>query len=381
MRSCSRSMYQLDRGLQRLLVRPRLPAQLALGLRRAVGPELAGRHHLLRAQRGLARGRSAAGRPRPRPAPRGTFTRRVDPAQAPEVGEQAVEGEVAPAEDVALAHSAVLVGQQVARGHVADVDHVDRPVGVGRAPARAGSCGPAAWRSRAVSPGPNTPVGFTHTSGRPLRGQAQRLGLGLVHRVHVRDAQVPGGEELGLVGGRPPAVPGRARGAGGVAPPARPRRAGLLEHDARVPPTFTSNMRSASAGRTDVIAGRVEHPVDALHGAPDRAAVERCRTAPARRRGRRSPACRVSRTASRRSSPRSTSARRQVGADEAGRAGEQGLGHRARESTRAIEVGCRPDAAGRRRHGHHRVPAAGARGPAWARRWSRSTWSSAPTAP
>ena len=41
----------------------------------------------------------------------------------------------------------------------------------------------------------------------PARGDAHRLHLGLVHGVHVRDPEPPGGEELRLVG-RPPGSAG-----------------------------------------------------------------------------------------------------------------------------------------------------------------------------
>src|SRR3954451_4935409 len=97
----------VDGGLDRVLVRRRAPAELALRLRVAVGPPLAREPNLLHAERPRARllcGLSEAQRDGGRQAKR----RRLGPGHAREVGEEAVEGEVAVAEDVALAHRAAL---------------------------------------------------------------------------------------------------------------------------------------------------------------------------------------------------------------------------------------------------------------------------------
>ena len=50
--------------------------------------------------------------------------------------------------------------------------------------------------------GPKVSAGFTHTSGRPFAASRIASASRLVHRVHVRDAEVARREELGLVGGR-----------------------------------------------------------------------------------------------------------------------------------------------------------------------------------
>ena len=92
-------------GLERLLVRARAPAELAARLGRAVGPPLARGADLVRRQRPgpAGGGEHAGGRARGRG---GQLDRRLHAGEAAEVREQAVEREVAPAEDVALPHRA-----------------------------------------------------------------------------------------------------------------------------------------------------------------------------------------------------------------------------------------------------------------------------------
>ena len=112
--------------------------------------------------------RAAPPRRRRARSPPGSFSGGgVDAGDPRQVGEQAVEGEVAPAEDVALADLALLVGEQVAGGDVADVDDVERAVDVGGDLAAAGSGAPGPSRCRLGSSGPSTKVGLTITTGSP----------------------------------------------------------------------------------------------------------------------------------------------------------------------------------------------------------------------
>ena len=93
-RSRSRSRCHPTVRVERLLVRARAPAELAPGLRRAVGPAVRGRSHLGGRERPAA---TPAEQPRrPRGHARRQLDRRVDPRETAEVGEQPVEGEVAP---------------------------------------------------------------------------------------------------------------------------------------------------------------------------------------------------------------------------------------------------------------------------------------------
>src|SRR5947209_879396 len=91
-----------DRRLERVLVRLRGPAELALGLRVAVGPPLPEEAHLLRAdRRAPARRELGRLRHRERDARGEPKSGRLEPGDASEVGEEAVERVVAVAEDVA----------------------------------------------------------------------------------------------------------------------------------------------------------------------------------------------------------------------------------------------------------------------------------------
>ena len=104
----------LDRVEQRLLVVAGRPAQLALGLGRAVGPAQRQRADLLDGDRRPAGQRPRAPRASASAAAQRQLDRgRLDAAEPAEVGEEPVVGEVAPAEDVALADRPALVGQQV----------------------------------------------------------------------------------------------------------------------------------------------------------------------------------------------------------------------------------------------------------------------------
>ncbi len=125
--------------------------------------------------------------------------RRLHAADAREVGEQPVPGVVAVAEDVALARLALLVGEQVPSRHVLHVHDVQRPVRVdGDAPEHE-AAHEAGRAARQVSAAEH--VGRVHAHERePVRGQAQRLDLRLVLRVHVRDVEAAGREHLRLVG-------------------------------------------------------------------------------------------------------------------------------------------------------------------------------------
>ena len=244
-----------------------------LALRGPVGPEPARRGHLGGRQRRCARGRSAAAPPTAAASAARHLQRWLDPGQPPEVGEEAVEGEVAPAEDVALAHLAQLVGEQVAGGHVAHVDHVDRPVGVG---------GHAAEQEAAHQPG--------RRDVDVARAEHDR-------RVHADERQAPPRQagaprprpraRRSRTGcrARPPvkscdssAVPPRAAGPSAAALEVRTTRStparSASSSTVRVPPTSTSNIRSASTGPHRGHAGGVENPVDALQRAPHRAPVE-----------------------------------------------------------------------------------------------------------
>ena len=170
-----------------------------------------------------------------------------------------------------------------------------------------------------------------------------------------------GGEELRLVRGAAPRRRAQRRGAGGVDRPLDLRRA--------APPRARSACRPRSP-RTCARRPRAAPRSCRPRGTPGRRPSSRAaptggrarRTAPAPRRGR-SSRLPSPRTATRRSSPRSSERAGQLGADEAGRAGEKRLAHRA-ASTGAASYRLPPDAARRRRHGHHRLPAGGRRGAA-----------------
>ena len=157
-----------------------------------------------------------------------------------------------------------------------------------------------------MSPGPEDARRVHAHQRQALRRQAQRLRLGLVHRVHVRDAEVPGGEELALVRGA--AVWRRAqRGrAGGVDSPLDLRPQGLLQHGAGAAHVHVEHAarrpRGARMSRRPrgTPCRRPSSP-----GAPP--GGRGCRTSPAPRRGR-SSRLPSPRTATRRSSPRSRSA-------------------------------------------------------------------------
>ena len=162
----------------------------------------------------------------------------------------------------------------------------------------------------------------------PLGRQPHRLDLGLVNRVHVGDAEARRGEELGLVRRRAGWRGPEGRGARGVDDPLHALAQRLLEHDlgaVHVHVEQPLGVLGAHGGH----AGGVEHPVDP----PQRLADARSRSSTSQvTRSQSSPSSsssgESSRTVTRSSSPRLTRAARQVGADEAGRAGEERLRHR-----------------------------------------------------
>ena len=185
-----------------------------------------------------------------------------------EVGEQPVEGEVASAEAGSARPPSRPLGEQVAGRRVAHVDdrRPRRPCRPGCA--RAGSCARAAWRTAGGRPRRST--GRVHAHERqPLAGQAHRLGLRLVHGVHVRDAEPRGRERAASRRPPCPRPPGPTAAALDVyttrSTPARRHSSITI----LVPPTFTSNRRSASsaAPRSRPRSGR---PVDALERAAHR---------------------------------------------------------------------------------------------------------------
>src|SRR4029079_3287928 len=115
---------------------------------------------------------------------RGMFAAR----EAGHVGEEAVDLQVARGEDVALPGFALLVGEQVAGGDVADVDDVEAAVDVGGNAAKEEP--PTQLHRRApgvVRTEDERRVDDYH--GKPVRGEPKRLHLGLVLRVHVGDAE------------------------------------------------------------------------------------------------------------------------------------------------------------------------------------------------
>ena len=129
------------------------------------------------------------------------------PGQAAEVGEEPVEREVAVAEDVALADPAALVGQQLPGGDVVGVDDVQRAVDVGGDPAAQEAAHELGRRAAHVAGAEHVRRVDDHHR-QPLRGEAQRLDLGLALGVDVGQVVARGVEDLVLVGGR--AAPRRA---------------------------------------------------------------------------------------------------------------------------------------------------------------------------
>ena len=137
------------------------------GLVVAVGPPLHRRAHLVgRGRRRQPRARQHLDAREQRLA--GQLQRRRRHAgDAAQVREQPLQGEVAAGEQVALALLALLVGQQVPAGDVADVDDVEPPVDVGGNRAAAAAGAPAGSRSRWGRRGPSTKVGLTTTTAGP----------------------------------------------------------------------------------------------------------------------------------------------------------------------------------------------------------------------
>ena len=86
-----------------------------------------------------------------------------------------------------------------------------------------------------------------------LGGDAHRDGLGVVLGVDVGDAEPAGLERLGLVGRRRPARRGRPRRRWRCGRPGSPRRAAPPPSRCGCPPTLTSNTRSRSDVRIEVV--------------------------------------------------------------------------------------------------------------------------------
>ena len=240
--------------------------------------------------------------------------------------------------------------------HVLDVDDVDRAVDVGGDPPQQEAPHDARSRSAAWSPRPSTCAGQTMTTGEPARGDPQRLDLGRVLGVRVRDAE-PAARTAWRSSAAPPG------GAGPIAATeevwttrSTPAAQALLEHHARALDVGLRTARPRGARRLRR-AGDVEHARRRPRSARRIARRSVMSAIDASRRRAPSSASRfeVARTVTRTSSPRATSARATMRADEPGRAGDE----RGRPSVReATALGSAPMARRRRRHRHDALPAA-----------------------
>ena len=197
----------LDRGHQRVLVVRGLPAQLAPGLRGAEGPPQRRGAQLAGGDRRRAGRLLEPARQRDRRADRQLHRRRLDAGQPPQVGEQAIEREVAIAQDVALAHHAALVGQQLAARDVVGVHDVERAVDIGGDLA-AQEAADELGRGAVEVAGAEDVRGVDDDDRQALRRQAHGDALGLVLGVHVGQAEASRAEDAVLVGRR--AAPRRA---------------------------------------------------------------------------------------------------------------------------------------------------------------------------
>ena len=234
-------------------MRAGLEAELAPGLRVAVGPPQRAPRRISSGEPGAA-GRAARPPRRRRPRPgAGSFSGGGRDAGDPrEVGEQAVEGEVAPAEDVALARARRARRRAGGRSATSRTSTMlSAAVDVGRDPAEAEA-------AHQTHRGPRRIVG-AEDEGRvddhhrqPARGEPERLELGLVLGVDVGDPEVADLERRRLVGGRRsasrPRSPRRSTCARRRSTPASSASSKTI----RAPRRLASKTASRSAARSEV---------------------------------------------------------------------------------------------------------------------------------
>ena len=155
--------------LERLLVRPGLEAELPACLRVPVGPPAARRAHLVGRDRDREARHATISLDRQEASDAaGSFT---GAGSRPEIRARSAKRrsnvKLRPREDVALARFALLVGEQVAGGDVADVDDVERRRRRRRECGPGGSGAPAPSTCPLGSSGPRTNDGLTITTGSP----------------------------------------------------------------------------------------------------------------------------------------------------------------------------------------------------------------------